>query len=162
MRIPRALLVFSLLALLHAARAQGPSQLPGDSMQLPMQPVFTALYTGIDQPRRLIIRTSQEWQAIWSELRRDQYPITAPPAVDFRQSMVILAALGIRGTGGHAIQIEGVSRREGRLFVVVRQVSPAAGCVATQALTSPVDAVQVPQSDEPVTFVERQDTRHCD
>jgi hypothetical protein len=125
-----------------------------------MQQIFTAPYTGIDQSRRLVIRTPQDWQAIWSELRRDQYPITAPPAVDFSQFMVILAAMGMRSTGGHAIRIEEVSRSGGRLFVVVRQISPEAGGVTTQALTSPVDAVQVPQSDEPVIFVERQETRN--
>jgi len=160
MRIPTALLVFPLFAFLHSARAQGPSKVPEDSVQLPMQQVFIAQYTGIDQSRRLVIRTPQEWQTIWSELRHDQYPMTAPPAVDFSQSMVILAAMGMRGTGGYAIQIEGVSRSGGRLFVVVRQISPEAGGVTTQALTSPVDAVQVPQSDEPVLFVERQETRH--
>jgi PrcB C-terminal len=162
MRIPTALLVVSLFAFLHSARAQGPSKVPEDSVQLPMQQVFTAQYTGIDQSRRLVIRTPQEWQAIWSELRHDQYPIPAPPAVDFNQFMAILAAIGTRSTGGHAIRIEGVSRSGGRLFVVVQEISPGAGCITTQALTSPVDAVQVPQSDEPVIFVERQESRNCD
>ena len=162
MRIPRVLLVFSLFVLLHLARAQGPSKVPEDSVQLPMQQVFTAQYTGIDQSRRLVIRTPQEWQAIWGELRHEQYPIMAPPAVDFSQFMVILAATGTRSTGGHAIRIEGVSRSGGRLFVVVQEIAPGAGCVTTQVLTSPVDSVQVPQSDEPVIFVERQEIRNCD
>ena len=92
----------------------------------------------------------------------DRYPTVAPPVVDFGQSMVILAAMGVQNTGGHMILIEGVHRSEKRLFVTVRQVLPGLGCMTTQTLTSPVDAVQVPKSDEAVTFVERQETQTCD
>lgn len=107
MRIPMVILVFPLFACMAcSAQAQGPSEVPKDSVPLPMEQVFTAQYTGIDQPRRLVIRTPLEWQAIWSELRREQYPITAPAAVDFSRSMVILAAMGMRSTGGHAICID--------------------------------------------------------
>jgi hypothetical protein len=158
-----SMLVLPLLAFLGClARAQGLSAVPENSVPLPMQRVFTEQYTGINQPSRLVIRNPQQWQSIWSELRRDRYPTMAPPAVDFSRSMVILVGMGLRGTGGYAICIEGVYRGGGRLFVVVRQVSPESGAVTTPALTAPVDAVQVPQSDEPVTFVERQETQNCD
>ena len=160
MRIPLVLLVFPLFACIAcSAQAQGPSEVPKDSVPLPMEQVFTEQYTGIDQPRRLVIRTPLEWQAIWSELRREQYPITAPAAVDFSRSMVILAAMGMRSTGGHAICIDGVYSSGGRLFVVVQQISPQSGGLMAQVLTSPVVTVQVPLSDEPVTFVERLETK---
>jgi hypothetical protein len=152
------LLVCSLFAFLDcSAQAQDPSEVPRDSVSLQPERVFTAQYTGIDQPRRLVIRTPQQWQEIWREIRREQSPLTAPPAVDFSQSMVILAAMGMRETGGHVICIDGVYRSEGRLFVVVRQVAPKSEGLTAQVLTSPVVTVQVPRSDEPVIFVERRE-----
>ncbi len=157
------MLVLPLCVLLGcSAQAQSSSELLESCVPVPMQRVLTEQYTGLDQPLRLVIRNPEQWQSIWSEVMRDRYPITTPPAVDFGQSMVILAAMGIHNTGGHAISIEGVHRSGGRLFVTVRQVSPGPGCMTTQALTSPVDAVQVPKGDEAVTFIERQETQNCD
>jgi hypothetical protein len=145
-----------------SAQVQNSSELPESHVSVPMQRVLTDQETGLNQPLRLIIQDLEQWQSIWSEVMRDRYPITTPPAVDFGQSMVILAAMGVQNTGGHVISIEGVHRRGKRFFVTVRQVSPGPGCMTTQVLTSPVDIVQVPKSDEAVTFVERQETRNCD
>jgi hypothetical protein len=69
--------------------------------------------------------------------------------------------MGTQSTGGHTIAIEGVYRSGGRLWVVVREEAPGPGCMMTQVLTTPVDVVSVPLSDEPVSFVERKETRDC-
>ena len=126
-----------------------------------VQRIFTEQYSGIEQPLRVVIRTSDHWQSVWNEITRDRVTPAAPPVMNFSQSMVILAAMGMRATGGHELSIKGVFRKEGCLSVVVQQIVLGDGCMTTQVLTSPVDAVQVPRSDEPVVFVEEQETRDC-
>jgi hypothetical protein len=127
-----------------------------------MQRILSAQDTGLNQPLRLVIRDLEQWQSIWSEAMRGRGTPTAPPAVDFNRYMVILAAMGTQRTGGHEISIEEVHREGKHIVVTVRQVSPGPGCMTTQVLTSPVDIVQVPKSDEAVTFVERQEIQNCD
>lgn len=141
-----------------AATVRGqPPEVPPRSAPLPMHEMFARQDSGIQQPRREVIRSAAQWQSIEEALgpRRPAAPI------DFGHSMVILAAMGERSTGGHAITIEGVYRGGGRLWVVVREVTPGPDCMTIQVLTSPASAVSVPRMDEPVSFIERTETRDC-
>lgn len=128
------------------------------------EPLFTDSYSGIDDARRLVIRDAGTWQAVWAEVVGQRTPVPEPPSVDFARDMVILAAMGRRGTGGYAIAIDEVSAEggAGELRVVVRETAPGPGCMTTQALSAPVTAVRVPQTDDAVTFIERTETFACE
>ena len=118
-------------------------------------------YSGITDSRRLVIRDAATWQAVWKEIVGARTPAPQPPGVDFDQNMVILAAMGQRGTGGYAIRIDEVAVEDGQLNVVVRETAPGPGCMTIQALTAPVTAVRVTRSEEPVSFIERAETFDC-
>lgn len=152
------LLGFSSFAATACAQSSG---VPTGSVPMSMHRILSEQDSGIQQPHRAVIRSAAQWQSIEDELRRGRASPLPLPALDFGRSMVILAAMGAQSTGGHTITIEGVYRGGGRLWVVVREVTPGPGCMTTQVLTAPVDAVSVPLSDEPVSFVERKETRDC-
>jgi len=139
----------------------GPSGIPADGVPVSMQRLFSDQDSGIEQSRRAVIRSAAQWQSTWDELTRARTLAVPQRPLDFGRSMVILATMGTQRTGGHSIAIEGVYRGGGRLWVVVREVKPGLGCMTTQALTAPADAISVPLSDEPVSFVERTETRNC-
>jgi len=126
-----------------------------------MQAILSELNSGIQQSRRAVIRSASEWQAIEDELRRGGVSADRVRGLDFRRSMIILAAMGTQSTGGHTITIEGVYRGGGQLWVVVHEEAPGPGCLTTQVLTTPVDAVSVSLSTERVNFVERKTVRDC-
>lgn len=132
-----------------------------DSIAVTAEALFTDSYSGIDDARRLVIRDASRWQAVWAEVVGQRTPAPDPPSVDFDQDMVILAAMGRRGTGGYTIAIDRVYAEGGQLYAVVRETSPAPGCMTIQALTAPVTAVQVPQSDQAVSFIERKEMLDC-
>lgn len=144
-----------------ATACSQPAGVPPDSAPVSMHRLFSGQDSGIQQPRRAVIRDAAQWQSIEDELRRRRASAVPLPTVDFGRSMIILAAMGARTAGGHAIAIEGVYRGAGRLWVVVREVSPGPDCMTTQVLTAPADAVSVALSDEPVSFVERKETQDC-
>ena len=71
--------------------------------------------------------------------------------------MAIVAAMGMRRSGGYSIAIENIFSAEGKLRVVVREVAPKTGSMTTQALTAPLVVVRLARSNDPVSFVERPD-----
>lgn len=68
----------------------------------------------------------------------------APPTVDFNHRSVIVLLMGQRNSGGHTVTVTSVEQRGGIFQVAVQFRVPGAGCMTTQALTSPYQVVSVP------------------
>ena len=140
---------------------------PAGSTALVQSPVLTErlalsrYYSGYEERARRVIRTTEEWSEIWTQLTGNIAPRPPLPPVNFDHEIVLFVAMGQRATGGYSIDIEGVYEKDGRVFVDVRERSPGGSCIVTQALTQPVDAVRVPRRDGPVTFLERAETVSC-
>lgn len=96
----------------------------------------------------VVARSESELEALWLLSGR----FDDPPEIDFRQEMVIAYFMGARGTGGYLAAITGAST-DGRVLAVdVRKVSPGAGCIVTQATTSPAALVRTMHMAGPVTL----------
>ena len=168
MHVTRALCILAVLQLPACRPASEPEVTGVPSGAIAVQtrafpePVASLLYTGVPDRRRVVIRDAAAWQQLWVEVTEHQQPRPALPAVDFAQEEIVVAAMGMKPSGGHTIAIDGVYEAEGRRFVAVRETSPGAGCFVTGALTSPLAAVRVARSSAPVTFVEKAEARRCD
>lgn len=137
---------------------------PGDATVVPDDRVETLLeesYGGLDERRRQVVRDSAAWADVWRQLYESRSPVPERPTVDFGRSMVIVAAMGSRPTGGYGIGVESVHLDGETLYVVLRETSPGDGCMVTQALTAPTTAVRVPRVDGDVEFVEKETVRDC-
>jgi hypothetical protein len=113
--------------------------------------------SGIKGARQLVIRDPATWSQFWSELGAG-----VRPQVDFGRDLVIAVASGERSSGGHDIEVQRVTRAGGDLRIEVLRTSPGPNCMATAALTQPVDVVLVPAAD--VTgwsFIDRSATTDC-
>ncbi len=126
-----------------------------------METLFADVFSGVIDARRLVVRDRESWLALWDEIVGARTPRPDPPVVDFGNEMVIFAAMGQRGSGGHSIAIEDVRPDDGGLTVVVRETAPGSGCFVTQALTAPVSAVRVAARGGPVRFIEERETQDC-
>ena len=118
-------------------------------------------YSGVTQGQREVLRSQTEWAAFWETIYANRSPKPALPVVDFDESVVLVASLGSRSTGGYSIDVEGVYQASSGLHVVVQETSPAQSCVVTTAETQPVVAVRVPRIEGAITFVERKSLRDC-
>lgn len=117
--------------------------------------------TGGQTRQRTVIRDQSAWESFWANATKNFTNPPAVPSVDFAQEMVIVAAMGGRPTGGYSIAIESAHEAGATVYVTVREISPGANCVVTQAGTSPVTAARVPRRDGTVLFIERSETRDC-
>lgn len=161
--------VLGALLLLGCTNAQTPpaseASASADTLRLSVRPikeVAGAAYTGIQEPRRALVRTESEWRELWRELTAGTLPPPEPLTIDFETRMVIVAAMGRRPTGGYGIAIEEVRATTDSLYVTVVETSPGAGCLTTQALTAPVAAVSVERHPAEPVFREREEDRDCE
>lgn len=138
--------------------------LPKEASRVPGDQVETLLKegsSGVDTRRRGVIRSEAEWASFWSEVYSRRLPVPDRPAVDFAESMVIVAAMGPRPTGGYTIELEAIGQVGSEYHVIVRESSPGRNCATTAALTQPVVAARVPRTDGNVSFLERAVTVQC-
>lgn len=156
------LLAMSACGAMH--QQQGTAELPAGAVALPpdqVERIVARPYSGIAEPQRTVIRDSAAWARFWAEAAGDLVPSLLPPPVAFDQKIAVVVAMGRRRTGGYAITVENVYRAGGRLYVVVKETAPGPGCLVTHALTSPVEVVLLPRTEEPVSFIERREEVAC-
>ena len=103
---------------------------------------------------RTLIRTARGYQAFFGH---------APPAaVDFSREWVMFYAAGTTRTGGYEASFLAVLRVGRSLVAITRLESPGAGCVTTDALTTPYALIKFPaQGDASAQFFKQDSTRDC-
>jgi hypothetical protein len=113
---------------------------------------FSSVHHGsqslIEDSREVTVRTASEWQALW----KDHAPSARLPRVDFAKNMVVGIFLGTRPTGGYSVEIVSVEATGGETVVTFRETRPGRDAMLTQALTSPVHLVRIPQQKGAVRF----------
>lgn len=169
----RLISAFALLATAGCAAPTGGADAPPLSNETPAggepipitrlraEPYSFAYNSGLADSARLAVRSQAEWQQAWSALWRNASPVPPPPSMDFGREVVVVAALGQRNSGGYGIYVDSAYQRAGHVEVVVRKVSPGAGCVTTAALTEPVDVAVIPVTGQPLQFRERATVHAC-
>jgi hypothetical protein len=103
------------------------------------------------------IRSQQGWDDLWRlaapnpSLQADQ-SIPAPD-VDFTKTVVLVAALGTRPTGGYSVIIQSAFDDGAVIHVHVLEVRPTGpDCTAVTVITHPVSIALIPRSDRQVRF----------
>lgn len=132
-----------------------------DTTRLSTRIIYQEQGSGIDDSRRLVIRSHAEWEAFWREAHANRTSPEPVLEVDFDRSMVLAATMGQRSTGGHSIDIERVDAIDGATLVEVVETSPGEECFVTQALTAPAVAVEVDRRSGDVTWTAREETSPC-
>lgn len=122
--------------------------------------LFATSTSGYEEPTQLVVRDRAAWEAAWSRLHGGQ-PAAPAPAVDFARDVVVVVAMGTRGSGGHAVRTDGVSASGDAAVVRVALVSPGPSCMTTQAITTPAEAVRVRRPAGDVRIETRAVTTPC-
>lgn len=130
-------------------------------IRLRAEPYAFTWASGYTEPQRIVVRSQAQWQEVWSTIWRRHTPVPELPAIDFQREMVVVAAMGMRSTGGYNILIESASEDAGGVTVGIRATAPGAGCAVTLALTHPADVARLPRRDTPVSFSEKAETVNC-
>jgi len=156
----RSTLPLLVLAQLSACALAEPGELPGDPLRVERfaeegRPL--TLHSDMHESRRLVVRDGETLRETWADIGHRE----GPPAIDFDRETVVVAATGMRPTGGYAIVIDGASFHADTVHVLVRSIAPGADCMVTQVITHPADAARIPVAGLPVRFVERTEVNPC-
>jgi hypothetical protein len=157
---PHSIVPVLAIVLLAACALPQPGELPGEPLTVER---FTeegrplSLHSDIHESGRLVIRDAESLNDAWPHIG----PRAEPPSVDFARETVVVAAMGMRPTGGYAIVIDGASLHADTVHVLVRSIAPGADCMVTQVITHPADAARIPVAGLPVRFVERTEVNPC-
>jgi hypothetical protein len=95
--------------------------------------------SGIEASRQAVVRTAEEWKALWKE----HAPGQPMPAVDFTKSMVVGVFLGSRNTAGYRVAITAIEREGSNAVVTYREERPGVDQMLAQVLTFPHHLVRV-------------------
>lgn len=138
-------------------------QIPAGAVQLETTELVSvqAQWSGFGEPVRSVITDEEGWIEAWDRIHAHLSNPPSAPLVDFGSSVVVLAAMGTRPTGGYSIRIEDVHRHAGRLFVSALERSPGTACTLIQVLTAPVHAVEISGAGGEAEFAMREETAAC-
>ena len=114
----------------------------------PFQTVDQGLMSGFEEPRQAVVRTDEDWQALW----RTHAPNRPVPPIDFSKQTVVAVFLGSRMTAGYSVSIDRIEAHEGGVRVVYEERRPAAGDMTAQVVTSPFHIVATAAFAGPASF----------
>jgi hypothetical protein len=132
-----------MLLLFLAALLQGAAAAPAT-----MKTVDKGSMSAIDTQRQVIVRTPDEFAALWKSHANDR----KMPEGDFSNNMVVGIFLGTRPTGGYSAEIVSAQPESGTLIVKYKETRPGRGSMTAQVLTAPYHLVAIPKFDGPVRF----------
>lgn len=166
MHAPRAILVCTLLAAVGCGSGSNATPTPspvGADVTTESQPIERLLsqqHSGLQERTELAIADRATLERTWLAIHGGVAG-NAAPAVDFAQRTVIVVGLGERSSGGHAVRVDTVAREGDTTVVRYTASAPGAGCMTTQAITSPVEVVSVPRVAGQVRFERRDASVPC-
>jgi hypothetical protein len=118
--------------------------------------------SAITQPLQVVIRDARTWRKMWRRMHEGVIsPVPSLPRIDFSRQMIVIVGLGTRSTGGYGITVDRAFQRDGTLEVIVSKHAPGKNCFTSQALTQPVDVVQLPKTKRKVVFKEAEVVHDC-
>ena len=126
---------------------------------MPARSLAKGAFSGIKEAKQELIKDAAQWEKLWKQHALSANSGEKTPSVDFSKEMVIVATMGVKRTGGYAIEIVGVEVADQSLKISVKQSSPPPGALTIQALTAPFHFVAVPKSDLKPEFVEAPDQK---
>jgi hypothetical protein len=104
--------------------------------------------SNIDDRRRVVVRTQEEWNTLW----REHAPDRPQPAVDLAADLVLGVFMGSRPTAGFSVEVASALVEGDVLVVNYREHSPGRDVIAAQVLTSPYVIVAFPRHAGEVRF----------
>lgn len=113
----------------------------------------------ISERKNYAVYTEADFARLWGMAYGDDAP--ALPEIDFNRMYVIGVFAGEQSSGGHGINVSRVTDEGGTRTIAITLTAPGAGCVTTQALTSPFQLITVPTSSATLARTEQTVTTAC-
>jgi hypothetical protein len=94
--------------------------------------------------QNIVFESQEDFASFWEALHGNASDPPPAPSTDFAADTRVVAVLfGTQPTGGYSIEVNDVERSGDEATVHTTETAPGAGCVVTQALTSPYHVIEV-------------------
>lgn len=92
---------------------------------------------GIYEPKNILIKSQEEFDALWKKSQKgiDFGPVK--PTVDFERKWVIACFLGMVNTGGHRLEIQSIKEAPAMTLITIIHKRPSRDCLTTQVIEFP-------------------------
>ena len=109
------------------------------------KPFFSCsgLRSSIKQKETVIIHDEKAFSDLWKRYNGDKD--VSVPKVDFSKYDVVAVFAGMKPTGGYAVEIEDLQKKNGKHFIPVKLISPSKGMIVVQMITYPFAMKAVPK-----------------
>jgi hypothetical protein len=134
-----AALFLSFIVILPACAASGAMTVT----QLRFETIAKSARSGVREPLQIVVRSPEQWKALWNKHVAADPNSPPVPAVDFTNNIVAAVFSGEKPTGGYTVEITAAEKSDGALLIHYREMSPRPGGIVTQALTQPFHIVTI-------------------
>jgi hypothetical protein len=151
-------LLLALLVLAGSTAVQGCADVPEAGENKAFAEISAGHRSRVESKMLRVIDNRSDFESIYYA---DATVSEKPLSIDFDQSLVIGAFMGMQTTGGHGIAIDSVATHSDHVEVAVRSIIPGADCITTQAITYPYHLVRIAKPGKPILFKETLEIRRC-
>ena len=132
-------LFLSFIVILPACAASGAMTVT----QLKFESIAKSTRSGVREPLQMVVRSPEQWKALWKRHVASDPNSPPAPAVDFNNNVVAAVFSGEKPTGGYTVEITAAEKSDGALLIHYREMSPRPGGIVTQVLTQPFHIVTI-------------------
>jgi hypothetical protein len=134
-----AALFLAFIVILPACAASGAMTVT----QLKFETLAKNTRSGVREPLQIVVRSPEQWKALWKKHVGSDPNSPPAPAVDFNNNIIAAVFSGEKPTGGYTVEITAAEKSDGMLLIHYRETSPRPGGIVTQALTQPFHIVTI-------------------
>jgi len=136
------ILLMAMLALVQADQGESVS----------FTTIEKGMTSGFMAPQEMFVSSLKDWIDTWMMREGSAAKKRAHPAMDFDRDVVLVAALGMKPTGGYSIEITRIVKTKTDIQVFVKRTAPAEGSKPGGGPTSPFVLARMKKPTLPVTF----------
>ncbi|MDD3004073.1 protease complex subunit PrcB family protein [Flavobacterium sp.] len=105
--------------------------------------LYSSAYQGRDTEENVVITNQKSLEELYMSVNNEEVP-----TIDFSKNQVVALFLGTKNTGGHAIAIDRVEAKEGKIIVYKKIQKPDRDAMVTLALTNPFVIAEIHSKNE--------------
>ena len=109
----------------------------------------------------LTITTQQEMDLAWGKMFAAYDRKPPIPTVDFETKQLLLATMGEQASGSYSIKVKSIVKTPKGMVVTIEDAKPGKTCNTTSALTYPFQLIEMPKTDQKISYVRVAKVNEC-
>lgn len=127
---------------------------------------FTEIKSGENssykKAQNTVISTQKEMDLAWGEMFAAYSRKPPIPMMDFEKSQFLLITMGEQANGGYSAKVKSIVKTPKGMVVTIEDAKPGKTCNTTSALTYPFQLIEMPKTDQALSYVRVAKVNECE